>query len=233
MTDYFKSLEGEFYGQISKDCSTRHTSPCNTRGVRSMDIFASDDDRAFYLELVRSASEEFGMRILSYCLMSNHVHLLVIPEKEKSLRLGVGAVHRSYSRMLNFREKTRGFLFQGRFFSCPLDNRHLSAALSYIELNPVRAGLCADASEYKWSSARFNLGLELENPLVKDKSWFGSVNDWKKLLKTPPKEIDILRKHFRTGRPLGSEQFLLEAGRITGRKLIPKKPGRKNKNSCQ
>ena len=149
-----------------------------------------------------------------------------MPEKEECLSQGIGMIHRNYSRMVNFREKTRGFLFQGRFFSCPLDNKHLSATLSYIGLNPVRAGMCEDASEYKWSSARFNLGLELEDPLVKDRGWYGSTDGWKRLLKSNPKEIDVLRKHFRTGRPLGDERFLMEAERITGRELMPKKPGR-------
>ncbi len=99
------------------------------RGVRSINIFSSDEDRTYYLELLRSASEEFGMSVLSYCLMNNHVHLLVVPERETSLSNGIGMVHRHYSRMVNFRENTRGYLFQGRFFSCPLDDRHLSAVL--------------------------------------------------------------------------------------------------------
>ena len=109
------------------------------RGVRSMNIFSCDDDRSYYLELLQSASIEFGFSVLSYCLMSNHVHLLVVPVKETSLSQGIGMVHRHYSRMINFREKTRGFLFQGRFFSCPLDDCHLSEVLKYIELNSVRS----------------------------------------------------------------------------------------------
>ncbi len=98
------------------------------RGVRSMIIFSDDEDKQYYLDLLKSASVEHGFEVISYCLMSNHVHLLVIPEKEGSLRNGIGMVHRHYSRMVNVREKTRGYLFQGRFFSCPLDDAHLSAA---------------------------------------------------------------------------------------------------------
>jgi putative transposase len=200
------------------------------RGVRSMNIFSCDEDRVFYLELFQSAAIEFGLEVLSYCLMDNHVHFLVVPKNETSLRNGIGSVHRQYSRMVNFREKTRGFLFQGRFFSCPLDDKHLSSVLSYIELNPVRAGICDEASEYTWSSARFYLGLDSKNLLIKNRDWFGSINDWKTLLKAPPKKVDLLRMHFRTGRPLGDEQFLLKAEKITGRKLTPQKPGRKPKD---
>ena len=199
------------------------------RGVRSMNIFSCDDDRSYYLELLQSASIEFGFSVLSYCLMSNHVHLLVVPVKETSLSQGIGMVHRHYSRMINFREKTRGFLFQGRFFSCPLDDCHLSEVLKYIELNPVRAGICKKASDYTWSSCRFYLGLEPNNILIEDRNWFATPKEWEELLKTNPKEIELLRKHFRTGRPLGDEGFLIEAEKITGRELIPRKPGPKQK----
>jgi len=67
--------------------------------------------------------------------------------------------------------------------------------------------------------------------VVKDREWYGTTEDWNKLLSSPPKEIELLRKHFRTGRPLGNENFLLEAERITGRELILRKPGRKRKGN--
>lgn len=199
------------------------------RGVRSIDIFSSDGDRKYYLDLLQSTSKEFGLEVLSYCLMDNHTHTIVVPDSLDSLQKAIGALHRQYSRMVNFRERKRGFLFQGRFFSCPLDHRHLITAVKYVELNPVRAGMCKQASEYEWSSARYHLGLEKKNPVVKDRQWFGSTEDWKKLLADQPEEIDLLRKHFRTGRPLGDDVFLSEAERITGRELFPKKPGRKKK----
>jgi putative transposase len=102
--------------------------------------------------------------------------------------------------------------------------------LKYVELNPVRAGICKKPSDYKWSSCRYYLGLENENPVIKNREWFGLSEDWSKLLSSQPEEIDLLRKHFRTGRPLGDEAFLLEAERITGRTLIPRKPGPKKNN---
>ena len=90
------------------------------RGVRSMENFSSDEDRRAYLSLLNEHGAKAGLEFLSYCLMNNHIHLLVIPQHEKSLREGIGETHKRYSRMVNFREKVRGHLFQERFFSCPL-----------------------------------------------------------------------------------------------------------------
>ncbi len=173
------------------------------------------------------------MEVLSYCLMRNHIHLIVIPDTEKSLSQGIGMIHRDYSRMINFREQTRGFLFQGRFFSCPMDNNYLVEAIKYVELNPVRAGICDHVFEYVWSSAKYHLGLDSTNPVVKDRGWYGTIEDWEQLLKAPFSDLELLRKHFRTGRPLGSKEFLINAEKLTRRELIPKKAGRKLKHSKQ
>ncbi len=131
--------------------------------------------------------------------------------------------------MVNFREKTHGYLFQGRFSSCPLDDAHLPAALKYVELSSVRAGICKKAGDYCWSSVRYYLGLNEENQIIKNRNRYGNTQEWGELLKENPKDIKILRKHFRIGRPLGSEQFLIEVEQITGCELIPRKPGRKRK----
>ena len=115
------------------------------RGVRSMDIFIHDKDRMEYLSLLSRQAERVGLQFVAYCLMSNHIHLLVIPSNENSLRLGIGEAHRLYTRYINFRDKTRGHLFQERFFSCPLDDNHFISAARYVERNPVRAKICKKA----------------------------------------------------------------------------------------
>ena len=99
------------------------------RGVRNMDIFFTSDDREIYKGLLLEQSKRFGMDIVSYCLMNNHVHLIVIPHTETSLAKAIGETHRLYTREINFRQKAKGYLFQGRFFSTPLDERHFFAAL--------------------------------------------------------------------------------------------------------
>lgn len=87
------------------------------RGGRSIDIFDDDEDRELYLALMREQGERFGVRFLAWCLMSNHVHLVVVPEGEQSLGRGTGEAHKLYTRAKNFRAGVRGYLFQGRFGS--------------------------------------------------------------------------------------------------------------------
>lgn len=201
------------------------------RGVRSMDVFYRDKDRQEYLFLLNQQAERCGLRFVAYCLMTNHVHLLVIPEREDSLRLGIGEAHRLYTRYINFREKTRGYLFQGRFFSCPMDNPYFIAAARYVERNPVRAKICKFAGDYIWSSARFHLGQTRKDSLIKTRyEGIGSVSEWTKFLKSEPRLIKKMKTNFRTGRPIGSKEFLKEAEAKTGRELIPKVGGRPKKN---
>ena len=121
------------------------------RGNRRMDVFFSDDDREEYLGLLAELGEKHGVRYLGYCLMSNHVHLVAVPGDQESLAIGIGRAHERYTRGVNFRQGWRGYLWQGRFFSCPLDDRGTIEVLRYVELNPVRAGLVKGAREWRWS----------------------------------------------------------------------------------
>jgi len=82
--------------------------------------FFKDQDRPEYINFLNEQSIRFGLSVIAYCLMTNHVHLLAVPEREDSLAKAVGEAHRQYTRMINFRENVRGFLFQGRFSSCPV-----------------------------------------------------------------------------------------------------------------
>ena len=103
------------------------------RGVRSMDIFFEEQDRVEYLNLLRRQGDRFGVQFLTYCLMSNHVHLLAIPKHPDSLARAVGEAHRLYTRMINFRERVRGYLFQGRFSSYPVStDTYLLSAVQRI-----------------------------------------------------------------------------------------------------
>ena len=193
-----------------------------------MEIFSTDADRAEYLRLLSEQGAEFGLRFLSYCLMSNHIHLVVVPKNADSLALAVGEAHRPYTRRVNIREGVRGYLFQGRFYSCPLDEAHGIVAVRYVERNPARAGIAAEAWDYPWSSAAYHVGLAEEDPLVADGEWLGEQKEWREYLKSDPAPADMsaLRKRTRTGRPLGSERFILQTERVTSRRLRPLPLGR-------
>jgi putative transposase len=204
------------------------------RGVRSITVFHSDNDRHRYLEFLSEENDRFGVNILAWCLMTNHVHFIAVPDSETALARAFGEAHRRYTRMKNFEEGVRGYLFQGRFSSVVLDERHLMAAARYVELNPVRAGMVSHAWEYPWSSAGFHLGMTAVDPLVKEKTLPMLVGDWREFLSSSDeKEMDALRMATRTGRPPGDEEFLTELSKKTGKKIIRGRAGRPRKEPGQ
>lgn len=127
------------------------------RGNRRQPVFFSDDDRRLYLKLVSEGCAAANVRCLAWCLMDNHVHLILVPSTQDSLRAALGEAHRRYTRAVNFREGWRGYLFQGRFASYPMDDAHLMAAVRYVENNPVAAKMAARAESWRWSSARSHI----------------------------------------------------------------------------
>ncbi len=203
------------------------------RGVRKMDVFFSDGDRMNYLSLLREQGVRFGVEYVAWCLMDNHIHLIAVPESETSLAKGIGEAHKRYSRMINFRHGWRGYLFQGRFFSCPLDGIYVIAAVRYVLRNPVRAGLCSEPWEYRWSSAAWIVGRKATDPLAAVSPLLEEIDDWEALLAADPYNIEGIRKHTRTGRPLCSDAALQHLEHVTKRVLHPLKPGRKpTKHQC-
>lgn len=197
------------------------------RGNRRQRTFFNDADYQAYVGLLRKACRINNTEVWAWCLMPNHVHLILVPAFEDGLRATLAEAHRRYTRRVNFREGWRGHLWQERFYSFPMDEAHLLAAVRYVELNPVNAGLVHYPQQWPWSSASARLeghsdGLTTLTPLC------GSVADWSSFwLSTLPKESDRIRRHSRTGRPLGSKAFLNDAERLSGRILRPRKPGPK------
>lgn len=133
---------------------------------------------------------------------------LVVPAREEVLRKVIGETHRLYTRMINFRKNVRGHLFQERFFSCPLDEDHYVATARYIERNPVQARMCEQAWDYEFFSAKYRVGMRLEDNLLTKKDWFYGHQKWRNFLLEDPKEIDSVRSFAKTGRPLGNENFV-------------------------
>ncbi|HVQ07832.1 MAG TPA: transposase [Allosphingosinicella sp.] len=129
------------------------------RGNRRQPTFLCEADYALYLALLRHWSRKSGAAVWAWCLMPNHVHLVLVPAREDGLRAVLAPVHRRYTWEINQREGWRGHLWQSRFASFPMDDAHVHACLRYVELNPVRAGLVARAEAWPWSSARAHLGV--------------------------------------------------------------------------
>jgi putative transposase len=114
------------------------------RGNARQYILDRDEDRAVYLKLLRENIETYKVSLLGYCLMSNHVHLIVVPTEPDGLALAFRNAHGRYAAYWNAIRGASGHAWQGRFYSCSLDEAHLWAALRYTELNPVRAGLVSE-----------------------------------------------------------------------------------------
>jgi putative transposase len=193
------------------------------RGNKRESVFFTDDDRQTYLRL-----------LASYCLMSNHVHLVAIPEKSNALAKAIGRTHNDYARWLNVRQRQVGHLWQNRFHSCPMQLRHLWDALRYVELNPVRAGLVREAWEWKWSSAACHAGLcpapeWLDQALWRD---FWQPVGWRVALQEGLAAADLwerIREATAGGRPLGDERFTAKLEEMMGCRLRRAKPGPKPK----
>jgi putative transposase len=130
------------------------------RGSRRQPVFFSDADRLYYLKTLAAYCERRAVRCLAWCLMANHIHLILVPEADDDLRAVMGPVHTRYSNHINRAHDWTGHLFEGRFWSYPMDDSHLMVAVRYIENNPVAAGLVARAEDWRWSSARAHVSRQ-------------------------------------------------------------------------
>jgi putative transposase len=198
------------------------------RGNRRQPVFFGEGDYAAYRDLIAGQCRAEGVEIRAWCLMPNHVHLMLVPPTPDALRAALAEAHRRYSRLVNLREGWRGYLWQGWFASCPMDEAHALASARYIELNPVRARLVGRPEDWAWSSARAHLTGRSDG-LTKIDALSVPVAEWGPFLRAGLDEetLEILRAGERTGRPLGSADFVGRIEASTGRQLARRKPGRK------
>lgn len=207
------------------------------RGNRRQDVFFEDSDYAAYLALVTAACRAEDVRCLAWCLMPNHVHLILVPASEDGLRAALAEAHRRYSRRINSAHGWTGYLWQGRFASYPMDDVHMVTAIRYVELNPVRAGLVARAEAWRWSSARAHVEGKPDG-FTDLKGTRGLHRNWRAMLRRGLEAGDLtddavaaFEAHARTGRPLGGEGFVAALEAKTGRRLRPRKPGPRPKRA--
>ncbi len=199
------------------------------RGNRRGTTFFEDEDYALYKYMLAEAAEKAGSEIWCYCLMPNHVHIIIVPSHEDGLRMTFADAHRRYTGYINARMRTTGHLWQGRFGSVVMDEAHLANAVRYVSFNPVRARLAKNAEDWEWSSARAHLkgkddGLVKIAPVLKR---YGNFREFLGKEEPPDNIYRTLRQSETTGRPLGSDDWLAELEQQTGRVLKAQKRGPK------
>jgi putative transposase len=204
------------------------------RGVRRFDVLLEASDRIRYLKLLKHYSEQFHLRILAYCVMANHVHVVGSPGRPESIAQTFKNCHGVYASEFNRKYGKSGHVWQGRPYSCVLDEAHTWAAIRYVERNPVRAGVVERAEEYRWSSARGHCGLVSDALLTGNLPLDLSVENWSVWLAGADADPEqTIRERTYSGRPCGSEDFVRGMEAISGRSLAPGKRGRKPRGGSE
>lgn len=200
------------------------------RGNARQFLLALDSERRVYLELLRHYVKLYDLALLGYCLMSNHVHLIVVPRRAESLAWALKNAHGRYASFWNAGHHSSGHVWQGRFYSCPLDDAHLWIALRCTERNAVRAGLVGEAQDWPWSSASAHCGSADADPCLDMSAWSRRWCNatWREYLRCAETDAELraMRKSTHTGRPLGSREFVRSLEDATARRLEPQKGGR-------
>lgn len=199
------------------------------RGNRREPIFFEDGDQDLYLDILARHMREAGVEVWAYCLMPNHVHLILCPATAEGLARALGAAHRRWANFVNARGRWTGHLFDGRYASVAMDERHLMACVRYVAQNPVRAGLAASAWDWPWSSVHAHArgvsdGVVTVGPVL------SRVDDLAGLLAAGDDDEDgvaALRAAEGTGRPVGNAEFISDLERRLGRPIARRAPGRK------
>jgi len=208
------------------------------RGNRREEIFFTDADRETYLSWLKDYSDKYHVELLAYCIMTNHVHLIAVPASDDGLQRMLKPLHMRYAQRINRTRDWKGHLWQGRFFSSPLDDAYLWAAVRYVERNPVRAGMARRAEDYRWSSAAAHCGNRTDDLLNLESGWgkqFSTIVDWSAWLAEGDgkEEIQRLRQNVEKGLPCGNEDFVQRLGMMAGRQLVLRPQGRPRKAEAE
>ena len=201
------------------------------RGNFNQAVFEEEADYRRYLALLGECTGKFGLSVWAYCLMSDHVHFVCVPRDTASLADSINSLHMRYAQYFNDKKRRHGHLWQGRFYSSILDERHALEAMRYDETNPVRRGLAPDATAYPWSSARghargaFDPILKGGCPIIR------AAGDWRAYLAAPPDpgRVESLRRNIRSGRPCGDREFVRSIETLLDRTLTARPRGRPRK----
>jgi len=180
-----------------------------------------------------AVSRSYSVLVWVYSLMTNHIHTIVVPSNERSLAETFRGVHSVYGQWFNRKYGLSGHLWQGRYYSCALDDTHLWAAVRYVERNPVRAKIVERAEDYRWSSARAHVFGEVDPLLDPGLPLVGRIANWTEWLAAQdlPEQLKAIRTSTARDLPLGSESFISDLEKKFGRPLRPGKRGPKERNN--
>jgi putative transposase len=187
------------------------------RGNRQQAIFFSEEDYRAYCSILAVALTRHNTRCLAWCLMPNHVHLMLVPVTADSLRATLSSAHTTYAQRINQQQAASGHLFQGRFASYAMDDAHMMVAARYIENNPVKAGLVARAEDWPWSSAQAHVSGAADG--LTDIAALGQhIRNWSAMLAKGLEASDAVETALTSGRPQGAAEWLQQIGQGGERK---------------
>jgi putative transposase len=232
-TDLFYCNNGEFKYNVPMPRTSRvvladHPHHIIQRGHNRQVVFVSDRDYVYYLENLKEWKNTLGCKIYAYCLMTNHIHLIVDPgNKIENLSLLMKRVSGRQTRYTNKQEKRSGTLWEGRYKSSPINkDEYLLACCRYVELNPVRAGMVDEPEKYMWSSYRYKAGIENLHWLDLDQCYMDlgltkkereeRYREWVKD-SMPEGECELIRKAVQRGQLTGSHRFVEYVAEKIGR----------------
>ena len=200
------------------------------RGNARQDVFLDNTICRIYLELLAQHATRNGLHVLAYCLMTNHVHLVALPETPASLANTFRHTHARFAQYWNTHFQRTGHLWQNRFYSCPIEESQVWRVVRYVEQNPVRAGMTDTAAAYPWSSAPAHVGVAVSSLL--DGEWWSkrwTAESWAEVMRDASDDAAAIRLATFTGRPYGSGAFVHDLGTKLGRQLERRKGGRPRK----
>lgn len=207
------------------------------RGHNRQVVFAHKNDYSYYLDSLVDWKEEYGIRLYGYCLMTNHVHLIIEPETESAMGQFMKRLAGRQTRYVNRQKARSGTLWEGRYKSSPIDtDNYLLACCRYVDLNPVRAQIVSRPENFYWSSYRERIGLDTQVKILdnapdaveKLPETLSNHKTYARYVSAPSSsaEIELIREALKRGQLTGGSHFIDEVEGIIGRRIERRGPGR-------
>jgi len=205
------------------------------RGHNRQAVFVTDADFRYYLSSLLEFKELFEVKVYAYCLMTNHVHLLLTPACQRGLGQLMKRLAGRQTRYCNKQEGRRGTLWEGRYKSSLVDkDNYLLTCVRYIELNPMRAGMVAQPKDYPWSSytARFDRSGKLLDPVPGLGRFLANQHDYQSFTQQAISDprMQLIRDAVQRGQLTGDATFIEQIDNAIGRRIEHRRPGQPAKN---